>query len=49
MGLVNVKDLLKLENSQIVNGIPKLEKPKNPVCGPCQIGKQIRVSHKNQI
>ena len=49
LGHVNFRNLLKLANSHIINGIPKLEKPKNPVCGPCQIGKQIRVSHKNQI
>ena len=39
LGHVNFKDLLKLENSKIVNGIPKLRKPENPVCGPCQTGK----------
>ena len=35
LGHVNFKYLLKLTNFQVVNGIQKLGKPENPVCGPC--------------
>ena len=37
---------MKIVNTGAVKGIPKLNKKHDGVCGPCQLGKQKRVSHK---
>ena len=29
-----------------MRGLPKLGKPTNAICGPCQLGKQTKVAHK---
>lgn len=46
LGHVNHTDLDNLAKNEIILGIPKHLKAPNTVCGPCQIGKQIRSSHK---
>ena len=47
LGHVNHNDLERLSRQELVRGLSKLEKPSNNVCGSCDKGKQIRVSHKN--
>ena len=39
-------DLDNLAKNELLIGMPKRLKAPNGVCGPCQIGKQIRSSHK---
>ena len=46
LGHINHNDLGKLSKFELVRGLPKLQKALNSVCGPCQVGKQIRASHK---
>ncbi|CAL8138375.1 unnamed protein product [Prunus armeniaca] len=46
LGHVNFRDLHKLSKRELVSGLPKLEKSDEHVCEGCQLGKQIRVSHK---
>ena len=46
LGHVNHTDLDNLAKNEIILGLPKRLKAPNTVCGPCQIGKQIRSSHK---
>lgn len=45
IGHINYKDLSMLTKHELVRGVPKLSKPKNHICGPCQLGKQIKASH----
>ncbi|CAL2248998.1 unnamed protein product [Prunus armeniaca] len=46
LGHVNFRDLHKLSKRELVSGLPKLEKFDEHVCEGCQLGKQVRVSHK---
>ncbi|CAL2227895.1 unnamed protein product [Prunus armeniaca] len=46
VGHVNFRDLHKLSKRELVSGLPKLEKSDQHVCEGCQLGKQVRVSHK---
>ncbi|RVW35263.1 Copia protein [Vitis vinifera] len=46
LGHLNYHDLMKVANNEVIKGIPKLGKPSNPICGPCQKGKQTRSTHK---
>ena len=46
LGYVNFNDLSKLSISELICGIPKLEKNTSYVCVPCQLGKQIKPTHK---
>ncbi|RVW18919.1 Retrovirus-related Pol polyprotein from transposon TNT 1-94 [Vitis vinifera] len=46
LGHLNYRDLMKVANNEVIKGIPKLGKPSNPICGPCQKGKQTRSTHK---
>lgn len=43
---VNHKDLDSLAKNESVHGLSKRLKAPNGICDPCQIGKQIRCSHK---
>ena len=43
---MNYKDLTKIANHELVKGLPKLSRPLNQMCGPCQIGKQTKSVHK---
>ncbi|RVW69235.1 Retrovirus-related Pol polyprotein from transposon TNT 1-94 [Vitis vinifera] len=45
LGHLNYRDLMKVANNEVIKGIPKLGKPFNPICGPCQKGKQTRSTH----
>ncbi|RVW15001.1 Copia protein [Vitis vinifera] len=38
LGHLNYRDLMKVANNEVIKGIPKLGKPSNPICGPCQKG-----------
>ncbi|KAI5318180.1 hypothetical protein L3X38_037888 [Prunus dulcis] len=46
LGHVNFRDLHKLSKKDLVSGLPKLDKSDQHVCEGCQLGKQVRVSHK---
>lgn len=43
---MNQKSLSKLAKKELVNSLPKLENIDNILCGPCQQGKQFRVTYK---
>ena len=45
LGHLNFKNLTKIVNAGVVRGIPPLSKKEPEVCGPCQIGKQVKLSH----
>jgi transposase InsO family protein len=46
LGHINYTDLSKISSSEVVRGLPKLPRLRDVICGPCQVGKQIRNSHK---
>ena len=39
------KQLEKISKCDVVIGLPKLEKIDKCICGPCQIGKQVKSKH----
>lgn len=41
----NMKNIQKLLNCDVVQGLPKLDFKGDKVCGPCQKGKQTKMSH----
>ncbi|KAF5462373.1 hypothetical protein F2P56_018390, partial [Juglans regia] len=47
LGHVNHKNLSKIAKKEMVIGLPELGKAETPVCGSCQLGKQVRTAHKN--
>ena len=46
LGHVNFNDLSRLFSSELIYGIPKLEKVTSCVCRPCQLRKLIKSTHK---
>ena len=46
LGHINHTDLDNLAKNEIILGLPKRLKAPNTICGPCQIGKQVRSPHK---
>jgi hypothetical protein len=48
MGHINFDNLVKLSKTQVVRYIPRISKPTNIICKPCQHRKQTRVSFKNK-
>ncbi|WJX25548.1 hypothetical protein P8452_14576 [Trifolium repens] len=45
LGHLNLKGMKKVISLEAIRGIPKLRIVEGKVCGECQIGKQIRMSH----
>ena len=45
MGHASYKHLSIVSKHESVLGIPKLSKVSNVVCGPCQLGKQMKAKH----
>ena len=45
MGHASYKHLSIMSKHELVLGIPKLNRVKNVVCGPCQLGKQTKAKH----
>ena len=45
MGHASYKHLSIVSKHESVLGIPKLSRMSNVVCGPCQLGKQIKAKH----
>ena len=39
LGHLKYCDLMKVANTEVIKGIPKLGNPSNPICGPCQMKK----------
>ncbi|XP_022891884.1 uncharacterized protein LOC111406737 [Olea europaea var. sylvestris] len=46
LGHLNYKSLVQLAKKELVDGLPKISPSENVVCGPCQLGKQFKGSHK---
>lgn len=46
LGHVNLKNLKRLSRKEIVRGLPNLGSNDDMICGPCQIGKQIKSPHR---
>jgi hypothetical protein len=46
LGHLNFSDMLKIAGKDVVKGLPKMEKTGKGICGPCQLGKQTRATHK---
>ena len=47
LGHINLKELTRISKREVVRGLPKVNFRENVVCGDCQLGKQIRATHKN--
>ena len=45
MGHASYKHLSIVSKHELVLGIPKLNSVSNVVCGPCQLGKQMKAKH----
>ncbi|WP_281284697.1 DDE-type integrase/transposase/recombinase, partial [Cobetia crustatorum] len=45
LGHVHYRNLFRLSKRELIRGLPKLQKV-DKICGECQLGKQIRSSHK---
>ena len=45
MGHASYKQLSIVSKNEPVLGMPKLSKVVNVVCGPCQLGKQMKAQH----
>lgn len=43
---MNLKNLLKIANNELVRGILKISEKSELVCGECHIGKQVKASQK---
>ncbi|XP_022853916.1 uncharacterized protein LOC111375345, partial [Olea europaea var. sylvestris] len=46
LGHLNYKSLVQLAKKELVDGLPKIGPSENVVCGPCQLGKQLKGNHK---
>ncbi len=46
LGHTSFENLINISKIKAVQDIPKLFKPNQGVCGPCQHGKQTKTSHK---
>ncbi|XP_022872302.1 uncharacterized protein LOC111391337 [Olea europaea var. sylvestris] len=46
LGHLNYKSLVQLAKKELVDGLPKIGPSENAVCGPCQLGKQLKGNHK---
>ncbi|XP_022870546.1 uncharacterized protein LOC111389800 [Olea europaea var. sylvestris] len=49
LGHLNYKSLEQLAKKELIDGLPKIVPSENVVCGPCQLGKQLKRSHKKTI
>ncbi|XP_062076044.1 uncharacterized protein LOC133780190 [Humulus lupulus] len=45
LGHLNFRDLKQIVKLQAVRGIPEMKVTRDRLCGPCQLGKQIKASH----
>ena len=48
MGHLNFEKLVKLNKTQAVRDMPRISKPTNTICNPCQHDKKTRVSFKEK-
>ncbi|XP_057444286.1 uncharacterized protein LOC130736472 [Lotus japonicus] len=46
LGHLNLKSMKRIVAEEAVKGIPKLKIQEGKVCGECQIGKQVKMSHQ---
>jgi hypothetical protein len=46
---LNYNDLIKIANKEDIKDLPKIEKIEKGICGPSQLGKQTRASHKKTL
>ena len=47
LGHASHKQIEKISKCEVVLGLPKFEKIEKSVCGPCQIGKQVKSKHQS--
>ncbi|CAA0806982.1 Unknown protein, partial [Striga hermonthica] len=47
LGHIGYSHLVKLANAGVVRGVPKIAVKDQPICEPCQLGKQTRTSYKS--
>ena len=45
LGYASHKQIVKISKCEAVLGLPKFEKIEKSICGPCQIGKQVKARH----
>jgi hypothetical protein len=48
LGHLNFDNLIKLKNLEAVKYLPKISKPQDSVCKPCQVGKKNRTQFKSK-
>jgi hypothetical protein len=48
LGHLNFDDIIKLRNNGVVKDLPKISKPYDSVCKPCQIGKLTHTQFKSK-
>jgi hypothetical protein len=48
LGHINFDHLIKLKNLEAVKDLPRISKPQDSVCKPCQVGKQNRTQFKSK-
>jgi hypothetical protein len=48
LGHLNFDNLIKLKNLEAVKDLPKISKPQDSVCKPCQVGKQNRTQFNSK-
>jgi hypothetical protein len=48
LGHLNFDHLIKLQNLEAVKDLPRISKPHNSMCRPCQVGKQNRTQFKSK-
>jgi hypothetical protein len=48
LGHLNFDHLIKLKNLEAVKDLPRISKPQDSVCKPCQVGKQNRTQFKSK-
>jgi len=46
LGHLNFTNMFKITSKEVVKDLPKLKDTRKGVCGPCQLGKQTRTTHK---
>jgi hypothetical protein len=48
LGHINFDHLIKLKNLEAVKDLPRISKPQDSMCKPCQVGKQNRTQFKSK-
>ena len=46
---LSIDNIVKITQTEVVRGMPKVSKPVNKLCGSCQHGKQVRTNFKVKV